>query len=179
MNHFHNITGEQKEQLLVLCDKNGKIAGTDTRENCHAGEGKTHLAFMAFVIDKDDKIVLTRRAKKKSLWGGYWDASNVSHVLPDETIEEAAYRRGKEELGIAVEFKVIGSFYYFAKHGSFCENEYCFILKGKTQYIIHPNPVEIESTKLITWKDLESDITENSHKYTPWLYLAIRHIKDI
>lgn len=174
MNHFHNLTGEQKEQLLLLCDKKGKVVGTDTRENCHAGVGKTHLAFMAFVTDKNNNVILTKRSAKKSLWGGFWDAPNVSHVLPGETVEEAACRRGKEELGVDVNFKAIGAFYYFAKHGNSCENEYCFILKGNTQKNIHPNPVEIEATKLMTWNDLVSDITENSHKYTPWLQSAIR-----
>jgi isopentenyl-diphosphate delta-isomerase len=134
------------------------------------------LAFAAFISDDERKTLLTRRSRKKSLWGGCWDAAVVSHVLPGETVEAAAKRRGGEELGIEVNFKRIGSFYYFAKHKENSENEYCYVLIGKTNDEVYPNPVEIMDLKKINLKELLSDIKKNPHSYTPWLKIAIRKI---
>lgn len=173
--HLHDIRGERKEQLLILVDKNGKKIGKETRGVCHAGEGKTHLAFMAFIF-ANDKIVLAKRSRKKSLWAGFRDASVVSHVLADETIEQAAKRRGKEEMGVDVDFKDLGSFYYFAKHGESAENEYCHVMVGQTTKQITPNSVEIEEVKNISIEELRQDIKVNSKEYTPWIKIALNKI---
>ena len=175
-NNLHDLNGERKNQLLVLVDKKGRNLGLATREECHKGNGKTHLAFMAFVLDKDKKIILTKRAKRKSLWGGYWDVSVVSHVLPGETIEEAAERRGREELGIEVDFTNLGAFYYFEKFGEASENEYCHVLVGKSSQEIEFNPVEIEEIKKISVTELKQEIKDNQEIFTPWLKIALNKI---
>lgn len=174
--HLHDVRGERKNQLLIVVDQDGKRLGTATREECHNAEGKTHLAFMAFIINKS-KIVLAKRNRRKSLWAGFWDASVVSHVLPDETVEEAARRRGKEELGIEVDFKNLGAFYYFAKHGKAAENEYCYVLVGQTDEKIYHNPIEIEEIKKVRKDELKKEIKMNSHVYTPWLKLALERFE--
>lgn len=176
MSRFHDLNGEQKNQLLVVVDQKGIPKGTATREVCHSGEGKPHMAFMALVIDKNGSIILTKRSKNKSLWGGYWDASVVSHVLPGETPEIAARRRGKEELGIEVDFQDLGAFYYFAKFGQNCENEYCHVLVGESNGEVEFNPVEIEEIKKITLAELKEEIKDNSEIFTPWLKLALEKV---
>lgn len=173
MSKLHNLSGEQKVQLLIVCDKYGKKLGLATREKCHTGKGITHLAFVAFLKDQKDKIILARRSMAKSLWPGFWDAAIVSHILPEETAEEAANRRGREELGVEAEFKDLGAFYYHARQGNSAENEYCHVLSGDTQEIIHPNLVEIEEVKLLSIEELSEDIKRISGKYTPWLKLAL------
>jgi isopentenyl-diphosphate delta-isomerase len=173
MNGFHELTGERKDQLLVVTDKSGNRIDTATREECHKGDGKPHLAFVAFVIDKDKKIVLTQRSSFKSLWANKWDAGTISHVLPGETVEEAAKRRGREELGIEAEFKNLGAFYYFARHGASCENEYCHVLIGKTDKIIEPNPVEIRKIRKVTYKRMLDELKKNPDDFTPWFKIAL------
>ena len=148
-NPLHNLKGEQKDQLLVTVDNLGNKTGLATREECHKGKGRTHLAFMAFILNKDGNLILAKRSGRKSLWEGFWDASVVSHVLPDETVEQAAKRRGKEEMGADLEFRSIGAFHYFSKHGDSSENEYCYCLIGKTPLDLYPNPVEISEIRKI------------------------------
>lgn len=176
MQKFHDVKGEQKDQLLVLVDTEGNKIGAATREECHAGDGKPHLAFMAFVLDENNNMILTQRSAKKSLWGGFWDASVVSHVLSGETSETAAKRRGKEELGIEIDFRDVGAFYYFAKFGTHAENEYCHVLIGKTKKEIFPNPIEISDTKTIPLAKLKEEIKQFPEKFTPWLRLALEKI---
>jgi isopentenyl-diphosphate Delta-isomerase len=176
-NVFHDLKGEQKDQLLITVDQKGNRIGTATREACHKGKGKEHLAFMAFVITTDNKIILTKRSMKKSLWRGFWDAGTISHILSGETSQISANRRGKEELGADIQFKDVGSFYYFIKHGDECENEYCHVLIGKTDKEIDPNPIEIEDVKYVTYKQLRSEINTNPKQFTPWFLLAMEKIE--
>jgi len=173
-NHpFHNLRGEQKDQLLQLVDKRGNIIGTATREECHKGKGKTHLAFLAFIFDNSGKVILTKRSKQKSLWGNFWDASVVSHVLPTETVIQAANRRGKEELGVDVQFKDLGAFYYFIKHGESAENEYCHVLVGKTHEYASANPIEVSEIMHTSREKLKLLVEKNPEFYTPWLKIAL------
>lgn len=176
MSKLHDIRGERKEQMLVLCDKQGNYIGEATREVCHKGKGKLHLAFLAFIVDSDGKVILTQRGKKKSLWAGYWDASVVSHVLSGETPLTAANRRGKEELGVEVAFELLGGFYYFSPHGKSAENEYCYVLLGTTLSEVSPNPVEISDIKRTSFSDLYSESKNQRGKYTPWLLLSLSKI---
>ena len=176
MSSLHNLKGEQKDQLLITVDKNGTQIGTANRYDCHFGDGKTHLAFMGFVVNNNRSIVLTKRSDKKSLWAGFWDASVISHVLPGETVEDAANRRGKEELGIEVEFEDKGAFFYFAKHGESAENEFCHVLIGKTDQEVYPNPVEISEIKKMKLSQLKEEIHSNPDNFTPWLMIALKKI---
>src|SRR3989344_2534980 len=150
MSKYHDLSGEKSSQILILCDKNGKEIGTATREECHKAEGRPHLAFMAFITDSKRQIILAQRASNKSLWGGFWDASVVSHVLPGETVIDAAQRRGKEEMGVNVKFNEIAAFYYFEKYQEGCENEYCHVLIGKSEKEVNYNPVEINGIRKIS-----------------------------
>ena len=176
INNWHDLKGERKEQLLILCDKKGNPVGQATREVCHKGKGKTHLAFLAFIVDSELKVVLTRRAKKKTLWADFWDASVVSHVLSGETPLTSANRRGKEELGVDVSFELLGGFYYFAQHGESAENEYCYVLLGTTDREVIANPVEIDALKRISFSALLMDSKKHSVNYTPWLLISLSKI---
>ena len=178
-NNHHNLQGERKDQLLVLCDKKGNPLGSETREKCHKGRGKTHLAFMAFVSDKENKIILCKRNPDKSLWGGCWDATVVSHILPKETPQIASKRRSREEIGVAINLKIIGGFYYFAGQNDYSENEYCFVLSGKTEAEIFENPVEIVQTKRISLDKLRKEVINNPSEYTPWLKIALNSKIDL
>jgi len=173
MSKWHDLGGEQKEQKLITTDEQGNPVGLASRYDCHTGSGKTHLAFVAFLFDNDGNIYLQKRSNQKSLWDGYWDVSIVSHVLPGETVEQAAQRRGREELGVDTDFKDMGGFYYFAHYNGNCENEYCHILLGKTnQQVIH-NPVEIAEVRKIHLEDLEEEIHKERIHITPWLEIAL------
>lgn len=171
-NKMHDLNGERRDQLLQLTDQKGVILGTATREVCHRGIGKTHLAFMAILINKDGKYILTKRSVKKTLWANFWDASVVSHILPGETVVEATKRRSGEELGVEADFTDLGAFVYRQKYGGSCENEYCHFLIGKTEKEIDPNPVEIGEIKSVTREELIRDLRISPQTYTPWLRIA-------
>ena len=108
----------------------------------------------------------------KSLWGGYWDGSIVSHVLPGESVEGAARRRGKEELGVDTDFSVAGSFYYQENYNASAENEYCYVLTGKTSEAIIANRQEISKTLYLDRHGLDKFLKEKQSQLTPWFIKA-------
>ena len=175
-NILHDSRGENKNQLLIICDKKGHPLGKDTRENCHLGEGRPHLAFMAFVVNSKKEILLTKRSKEKSLWALHWDAAAISHVLPGETPSQAAARRAGEELGIKAQFKDIGAFYYTAPYNGNSENEYCHIMLTKSDERIESNPVEISEIQYVSVPQLNEMIKVDPGRFAPWFLLAMEKI---
>ncbi len=162
----------QKQEVLVLVDDKDNEIGTDTRENCHLGKGRRHRAYVVFLFH-DGKLLLQQRSRQKTLWPETWDVSFTSHVYPGETYEDAARRKGIQELGARFgRLKDVYSFVYFAPQGRYAENEFCRLLVGDFDGRVRPNPAEIMATRWTTVRDLGRDLKSSPDAYTPWLTLA-------
>ncbi len=158
--------------MLVLVDDNDNELGTDTRENCHLGDGKRHRAYTVFLFH-DGKLLLQKRSMKKQLWPGAWDVSYTSHVYPGETYAQAAARKSLQELNASVRDLVdVHSFVYFAPQGTHAENEFCRLLVGEFDGKITPNPEEIMEVRWATVKKVQDDLMSHPGSYTPWFRLS-------
>ena len=93
-----------------------------------------------------------------------------------KAVEEAAKRRGREELAVEADFRVVGSFFYQENYDDFSENEYCYILIGKTESPIYPNEKEIAETKFLNIFELEKFCLDNAQKLTPWFIKAREYL---
>jgi isopentenyl-diphosphate delta-isomerase len=162
-----------KKEILILVDDKDNEIGTDTRENCHAGAGKRHRAYTAFVFH-GGKMLLQQRSRKKLLWPGAWDVSFTSHVYPGETYQQAASRRALEELDARIgELADVHSFVYFAPQGANAENEFCRVLVGDFDGKIRPNRDETMAVKWAKLAEVEADVGANPDSYTPWFKLSL------
>jgi isopentenyl-diphosphate Delta-isomerase len=160
------------QEILILVDDNDNQIGTDTRENCHAGKGKRHRAYTAFIFH-DGRMLLQRRSRKKLLWPTAWDVSFTSHVYPGETYQQAASRRAREELRAKVgDLRDVHSFVYFAPQGDNAENEFCRVLIGDFDGKITPNPDEMMEVRWAKVSDVASDLRAHPESYTPWFKLS-------
>ena len=160
------------QEILVLVDDNDNQVGTDTRENCHAGNGKRHRAYTVFLFH-GGRVLLQRRSSKKLLWPGGWDVSYTSHVYPGESYQQAAERKGKQELGVRVgPLTDVHSFVYFAPQGANAENEFCRVLVGEFDGKVVPNEDEMSAVKWAKLKDLQADLAAHPDSYTPWFKLS-------
>ena len=160
------------QEILILVDDNDNEIGTDTRENCHAGNGKRHRAYTALIFH-GGRMLLQQRSAKKLLWPGAWDVSFTSHVYPGETYQQAASRRAKEELKAKVgPLADVHSFVYFAPQGANAENEFCRVLVGDFDGKISPNPEEMMSVKWARLSEVSADLKDHPGSYTPWFKLS-------
>jgi len=73
---------------------------------------------------------------------------------------------------VEVNFTVVGSFYYRQAFNGSSENEYCYILTGKTDGKIYPNNIEIAQVRNLDSQELNNFCTENADKLTPWFIKA-------
>ncbi len=161
-----------KQEILVLVDDDDNEIGTDTRENCHSGEGKRHRAYIAFIFH-DGRMLLQQRSPKKLLWPRAWDVSFTSHVYPGETYQQAASRRAKEELDATVgALADVHSFVYFAPQGNNAENEFCRVLVGDFDGRITPNREEMMAVKWARLSEVKADLKAHPDTYTPWFKLS-------
>jgi len=161
-----------KEEILVLVDESDNEIGTDTRENCHLGNGKRHRAYTVFLFH-GGKLLLQQRSAEKTLWPGAWDVSFTSHVYPGETYVQAAVRKGKQELNAKFgELRDVCSFVYFAPQGKWAENEFCRLLVGEFDGRVKPNPKEISAIKWVTLPELKEALRADPSSHTPWLKLS-------
>ena len=92
MNEYFDVLNE-------LGEFTGKVA---SRDECHKN-GYWHRAVYAFIIDKNNNILLQKRSKNKKLWPNKWDVTVGGHVNSGEFGRQALIRECKEELGIDVD----------------------------------------------------------------------------
>ncbi len=160
------------EEILVLVDDNDNQIGTDTRGNCHTGNGKRHRAYTVFLFH-EGKLLLQQRSRKKLLWPGAWDVSFTSHVFPGETYAQAASRKALQELNARVgDLTDVYSFVYFAPQGKNAENEFCRLLVGRFDGRATPNPDEIMALRWATIREVAADLAAHPDSYTPWFRLS-------
>ena len=161
--------------MLRLCDDQGNETGeTAERWVCHKTPGKKHIAFIVFVVNDKKEFALHKRIASKI--GDNLIDSPVSHVLADESVEEAVHRCLLHEYGIGERLSVekFGGFSYEKDYGDgTCENEYCLVLLVEYSGEISPNPKEMEGN--IIFAPMKQEIEESKsspEKFEIWFNLA-------
>lgn len=85
-------------EMLPVIDESGLVKGQATRADCHAGLGLLHPVVRLYILDRNGRIFMQKRAMSKDSWPGRWDCSVGGHVAFGESIKEALYRESEEEL---------------------------------------------------------------------------------
>jgi len=168
-------------ERIVIVDENDNFVGEEEKEKCHDGDGILHRAFLAMVFNSSGELVLARRSAMKRLWPGFWDGTVASHVFRGEDYEQASRRRLLQEVGLMTpEARYLFKFHYSVKYGEVgAENEICAVtvVEGVESEVILPDDHEISDIQCITPGKLMDDLTKDGKRYTPWLRLAMEHMK--
>jgi isopentenyldiphosphate isomerase len=90
------------DEILDVFDERGWHVGTKRRGDVHR-DGDWHLAFHLWVVTPAG-VLFQRRARGKSSWPGYLDASAAGHLIAGEAIRDGI-READEELGTAYAFE--------------------------------------------------------------------------
>lgn len=157
---------------VVLLDSAGEPSGSADRVLVHGRDTPLHLAFSSYLFNSRGEILLTRRALTKLTWAGVWTNSCCGHPRPGESIEAAAERRIREELGLQVDqfVSIDPGFAYRATDASgIVENERCpvvaaFAVEGDPS----PDPDEVAEWAWVPWDQLVSAVRATPAVFSPW-----------
>jgi isopentenyl-diphosphate delta-isomerase len=167
-----------KEQEVVLVNENDEEVGKMPKMEAHQ-KGLLHRAFSVFIFDSKGRMLLQQRAAEKYHGANLWTNACCSHPYPDETVEDAAQRRLKEELGFVTELKEIFSFTYYAMvENNLIEHEYDHVFAGEYENKIHPNPHEVGDYKFEHMKRIKEEIESHSEEFTSWFKIAFPKIAN-
>jgi len=162
---------------VVLVDSHDVQIGVCDKRNAHLGAGQLHRAFSVHLIDGLGRHLLQRRAAGKMLWSGYWSNACCSHPAPGETIQDAASRRLREELGVRAACRALYSFEYHACFGSIgAEHELCHVLVARSDAEAFPDPDEISDTQWLMRDEISVRLAESQMQFTPWFRLQWRRL---
>ena len=180
-NNKKNIHGD-KQEYLILVDKNDNPIGIEEKVKCHLLQGKLHRAFTAILFDHLGNLILTRRSPNKMLWPGDWDGTVASHPRESETYASSATRRLPEEIGLSCnDLDYLFKFEYHVPYKNIgSENEICGTLIGVIGADTKFNLIktEIDALKMITPDDLTNDLLNNPQIYCPWMLIALYFLPE-
>lgn len=172
-----------KEPQVLLVDFQDNEIGVMNKSQAHR-EAKLHRAFSVFLYN-EDKILLQQRAKGKYHCGLLWTNTCCSHPEPGEDIYAAAFKRIKEETGIHTSqlIELFTFFYCCPLDHSLTEFECDHVLVGNYSGPFQKNPIEVEDMKWISCQELEREMIESPHQFTPWFMICapkvIQYIRNI
>ena len=162
------------EERVILLDEAGRAIGTEAKATVHHAATPLHLAFSSYVIDDEDRVLLTQRAFGKPTWPGVWTNSCCGHPLPGEPVQDAVRRRLVDELGIvAGEVDLIlPEFRYRAEMPTgVVENELCPVYRVRWSGEVVPDPAEVASYRWINWTDIRT-----VPNLSPWCLLQVEQL---
>lgn len=158
------------DDKIVLVDENHEPIGTASKLDAHNSDTRLHLAFSVFLFNYRGELLLQQRALTKKTWPGVWSNSCCGHLMLHESVESAAARRLKEELGLRDILLTVAlpDFRYRAEKDGVVENELCPVLIGVTDARPVPNPSEVASVRWIDWNEFLDSINDPGTEISPW-----------
>jgi isopentenyl-diphosphate Delta-isomerase len=165
-------TSVSTSELVVLLDDEGRATGTADKAEVHGPDTPLHLAFSAYLIDADGRLLLTRRAVGKRTFPGVWTNSVCGHPGPGEPLPDAVRRRAARELGVEVTSLrlVLPRFAYRAEMDGIVELEQCPVYAGwlPPGGRLDLAPDEVEDAEWVVWADFAADVLAGDRTVSTW-----------
>ncbi len=162
--------GRDNHDTLILVDAADRAVGWSSKTRCHEGRGLLHRAFSVLIFNGSGELLIQQRAPSKRLWPLYWSNSCCSHPRAGETVETAAQRRLREELGVNCDLRFLFKFEYQAQFDpTGAEHELCSVFIGQCTQPVKINHDEISAWRWIGAEQLSAELTlHGDKKFTPW-----------
>jgi isopentenyl-diphosphate delta-isomerase len=174
---FHDYNFEDR---IVLVDEDDRPIATAPKLATHNSATPLHRAFSVFIFNGRGEILLQQRAFTKKTWPGVWSNSCCGHVMLHETIEHAAARRLKQELGLncgALEIAV-PDFRYRAEKDGVVEHEICPVLIGSCDAQPIPDISEVANVRWMSWDEFLVWVEDPESDLSPWAIEEVRRLEQ-
>jgi isopentenyl-diphosphate Delta-isomerase len=138
-----------------------------------------HRAFSVFIFNSKGEMLLQKRAATKYHSANLWTNACCSHPRPYETVQIAAERRLKEEMGFSTSINTAFTFTYQASfdNGLF-EYEFDHVFVGKYDGDLMLNNDEVQDFTYQSFQAIEELIQSTPDIFTEWFKIAFPKLKN-
>ena len=165
-------TAAWNDAPVVLVDEAGRAIGRAAKSAVHHDDTPLHLAFSCYIVDDEDRVLVTRRAAGKPSFPSVVTNSVCGHPLPNEPLAEAVRRRAESELGVRIgtPHLVLPDFRYRATSGSgLVEHELCPVYAARASSTdLHLDPSEVDDAEWVPWAEFSADVLAGRREVSPW-----------
>jgi len=156
-------------EKVVLVNENNEFLGLMPKMEAHE-KGLLHRAISVLIYNSQGDMLIQQRAAAKYHWPLIWSNAVCTHPRENESFEQAATRRLKEELNINCNITEIHRFVYKAidKITGLIEHEYDVVFTGVFDGEIPFDSSEIHDVRWISEEDLKMEIAIKPETYSFW-----------
>ena len=163
------------KEFVVLVDQDDQKLGLMEKQQAHVA-GLLHRAFSVFVFNSNGELMIQQRAASKYHSPTLWTNTCCSHPRDNETYDQAAHRRLKEEMGFDCDLEFKFSFIYKAHlDNNLTEHELDHVFIGTYNDEPKLNPEEVMAYRWVDLMDLKKDIEKNPQNYTAWFKIIFEN----
>lgn len=163
-------------EKVILVDRKDHKIGLMEKQEAHI-KGLLHRAFSVFVFNKNNELLLQKRALHKYHSGGLWTNTCCSHPRENENTLDAANRRLQEEMGMSCKLEFKFNFIYKASlDNKLFEHEFDHVFFGFSDNLPQINKEEVDSFEYRPLNFITADIIRNPNKYTEWFKICLNEV---
>lgn len=167
-------------ESVILVDERDRVLGMEEKLKAHRDGGKLHRAISVFIFNSAGEMLIQRRDGSKYHAPGMWSNACCTHPRKDESPEEAAHRRLREEMGFDCILKKVLKLVYKADVGKgLTEHEFDHIFIGEFDGQPKPERGEVSDFRWISIQELEADMEKNPDIYTPWFRILLQRLLKV
>lgn len=168
---------------MVLLDEAGAPAGSAPKAEVHHGDTPLHLGFSCYVVDADNRLLVTQRALTKRTFPGVWSNSFCGHPLPGEPLGAAVHRRALDELGLRLGpvTVVLPDFRYRAEMSGVVELEICPVTLARvdTGVPLDPRREEVAEWRWEPWSEFAATVVAGRHPVSQWCLEQVPRLRAL
>lgn len=162
---------------VILVNEADEPTGIMEKMEVHQ-KGLLHRAFSVFIFNSKGEMLLQQRATGKYHNGELWTNACCSHPAPGESINTAANRRLKEEMGFTTALEKAFEFTYKASFDNgLIEHEFDHVFVGQYDGDIQVDKSEVKDYCFKTIDELEASLQSHPQKFTAWFKIAFPKIE--
>jgi isopentenyl-diphosphate delta-isomerase len=166
------------EEIMTLVNEQDQEIGFAPKMETHR-KNLLHRAFSVMIYNQNHELLIQQRASTKYHSQNLWANSCCGHPRPQESVQHAAERRLKEELGFTVPLTYVCELKYQVDlEQGLHEHEYVHIFKGSYDDEISPNQDEVQAVRYIGLKELQDDVKNSPSKYAGWFSIYVKDYFD-